>query len=92
MIKLEVLNGYHELQTREFSKDGVTSIRYSQFFYIHTGGAFPEKISVSLERPDQLLPVGQYQLLPSAFKVGNYDALELKRFELIDHIKPITKA
>lgn len=92
MIKLSVVQGYHELQQRDFVKDGVSTRRYSQFLYAHTGGAFPERISVSLEKPEDLLPIGDYELLPSAFKVGQYDALELQRFGLLEHIKPLKKA
>lgn len=82
MLTIESLKEFSELKERDFTKDGVTKKLYSQDLFVHLGGPFPEKINVSLDTPDQLLPVGKYTLTQDSFRVGQYDRLEINSFNL----------
>ena len=55
---------------------------HEQQAYLHTGSAYPMPFKIPLRNPGAAKPSGQYTLDPSSFKVNQYQALELDRWNL----------
>jgi hypothetical protein len=87
---LEVISGFHNPVSRKVGD----SIYWSQTLYADVGKPFPIEIKMSVPDHDKGLPVGRYELQPSAFQAGKYGDLEINRFEMSNHLKslaPVSK-
>ena len=85
-IIFECLAGQHQLHEKTFGD----KTNYSQDLYVHSGGAFPERVRVQLTDKDKPFTIGKYYLKPSAIVRGKYDKPELSPYDLADHLAPLT--
>lgn len=80
-IVFECLAGQNEVHEKKFGDN----VNYSQDLYVHSGGAFPERVRVQIQK-DKPFTVGKYYLKPSAVVRGKYDKPELSPYDLADHL------
>lgn len=77
-MKITIVQGHHQPDSRNTQKGTM----WSQKAYADLGGAFPAEIKISLQSPERAYAVGEYELSPQSFKVGQYGDLEVNRFNI----------
>lgn len=92
MFKCEILDGHNQVDTRNVTnkQSGEIKTYYNQFAYVVLPDSpFPQKMKIPVESPALAYPVGNYQLDPRCFHIGNFDSLSVNTFELklikLDH-------
>jgi len=83
-IVFECVSGHDQVHEKTFGE----KTNYSQDLFVHTGGAFPERVRVGIEK-DKPFTIGKYYLKPSAIVRGKYDKPDLSPFDLHDHLAPL---
>ena len=83
-IVFECVNGHNQIHEKTFGEN----TNYSQDLFVHTGGAFPERVRVGLTDKNKPFTIGKYYLKPSAIVRGKYDKPDLSPYDLADHLAP----
>lgn len=86
MLKVQIVEGHHEVQSRSGKpdSDGVVKKYFHQFGYAHLPDSmYPQKIKVPIDTPAEAYPVGEYFLSNKSFQVGRFDSLEINGFNLV---------
>jgi hypothetical protein len=78
----EVIDGYHV----GFAVAQGDKTRFKQRFYMHNGGPFPIECRLDIPAIAQALPIGNYKLLPTAFRVGKYGDPEINNWEIFPNL------
>lgn len=87
-LVLKVVDGYNQPISRTHGENTY----YSQTLFAEMGKPFPVEIKLSLNKLTDALPIGDYHVKPSGYQAGKYGDLELNRYELFNHLIPVTKA
>jgi len=88
----EVIKGYNEVDSRIINlPDGTKKEIFSQLMYMDKGGAFPEKMTVSVNSRVEAYACGHYTLCPTSFITNKFGGLELDRYNMKFKTHHITK-
>lgn len=85
MFKCEILENHNAVDTRNVTNkiSGEINTYYNQYAYVMLPDSpFPQKMKVPVENPAMAYPVGQYQIDPRCFHIGNFDSLSVNSFNL----------
>lgn len=83
---VEIVEGHNTVQSRTY--EDRTS--YWIDAYAHNGNAFPVKFKIPVNDDKTAIPVGKYELMPTAFKTDKYDGLEIDRFQIFNSLFPLS--
>jgi hypothetical protein len=90
MFKIDCIKEHSGVNTRAYidKKTGEEKHMHSQNLFAHLGGPFPEQVTVTIENPNEPIPLGSYKLNPSAVKVAQFGRLEFDGFNIEKSLVP----
>ena len=77
-IKVEIIEGHHTPQHREYTDKTTGEVKKSffQIAYAFLGGAFPTECRIRIPNPAESYPIGKYSICPESFTVNQYKQLQ----------------